>query len=157
MSTSEFYNYVTNEDFLSQNAIAINDDPKYLVLYQEIINEKQVEYKEEIQQESNNKEAKEQQDIDKILVLVEDGNLPDIMSFANGNINEEEKFNNIIYFDSNADKYKGNINSDSDLFERETPGAFILCTNLKSLSVKSSHPHTYLSFPSLLYIPKTTF
>ena len=135
MSTSEFYNYVTNEDFLSQNAIAINDDPKYLVLYQEIINEKQVEYKEEIQQESNNKEAKEQQDINKILVLVEDGNLPDIMSFANGNINEEEKFNNIIYFDSNADKYKGNIHSDSDLFERKTPGAFILCTDLKSLSV----------------------
>ena len=65
MSTSEFYNYVTNEDFLSQNAIAINDDPKYLVLYQEIINEKQVEYKEEIQPESNNKEAKEQQDINK--------------------------------------------------------------------------------------------
>ena len=58
-----------------------------------------------------------------------------IMSFANGNINEEEKFNNIIYFDSNADKQKGNINSDSDLFERETPGAFILCTDLKSLSV----------------------
>ena len=32
-----------------------------------------------------------------------------IMSFANGNINEEEKFNNIIYFDYNDDKYKGNI------------------------------------------------
>ena len=30
-------------------------------------------------------------------------------------------------------------------------------TNLVSLSVKSSHPQTILSFPSLLYIPSSTF
>ena len=73
-----FMIYVINEDFLSKNVIAINDNQKYLDLYQEIINGKQVEYKEEIKSESNNDEVKDQQNIDKILVLVEDGNLPDI-------------------------------------------------------------------------------
>ena len=51
-----FMIYVINEDFLSKNVMAINDDPKYLEPHQEIINWKQVEYKEEIQSESNNEE-----------------------------------------------------------------------------------------------------
>jgi len=57
------------------------------------------------------------------------------MNFSNGIINEEDKFNNIIYYDSNAEKYKKEIHNDSDTFERVTPGAFILCTNLDSLGI----------------------
>jgi len=135
MSSSEFYDYVTNKDFLSKDVIAINNDPKYLALYHEISKEKQIDYGSGSKPEKLNEDDIEKENIEKILGFVEEGNLPDIMSFSNGNFDEEEKFNNIIYYDSNADKYKGNIHSDSDLFERKTPGAFILCTNLKSLSV----------------------
>jgi len=135
MSSSEFYDYVTNKDFLSKDTIAINNDPKYLALYHEISKEKQIDYGSGSKPEKLNEDDIEKENIEKILGFVEEGNLPDIMSFSNGNFDEEEKFNNIIYYDSNADKYKGNIHSDSDLFERKTPGAFILCTNLKSLSV----------------------
>ena len=40
---------------------------------------------------------------------------------------------NIIYYDENIDKYIKSIHNDSDLFERKTPGTFILCTNILSL------------------------
>ena len=135
MTTSEFYDYVNNKNFLIPDYIAINNDEKYLILYQEITNEKPIDYGDGHKQEKLDKEEAEKQNIEKILGFVEEGNLPDIMSFANGIINDEEKFNNIIYFDSNGDKYKTEINQDSDYFERITPGAFILCTNLDSLDV----------------------
>ena len=73
--------------------------------------------------------------MEKILGFVEEGNLPDIMSFSNASVNKEEKFNNIIYYDTNIENHKGDIHKDSDLFERETPGAFILCSNIKSLKI----------------------
>ena len=47
---------------------------------------------------------------------------------------EEEKYNNIIYYDENKNFIK-DIYSDSDLFEKNTPGAFILCTNEKSFDL----------------------
>ena len=42
MSTSEFYEYVTNENFLVKYMIAINNDIKYIDLYQEICSENQI-------------------------------------------------------------------------------------------------------------------
>ena len=56
------------------------------------------------------------------------------MNFANGQIDEEQKFNNIIYYDENIE-YLKKIYKDSDEFERKTPGAFILCNDLKSLEL----------------------
>ena len=47
---------------------------------------------------------------------------------------EEEKYNNIIYYDENINFIK-DIYNDSDLFEKNTPGAFILCTNEKSFDL----------------------
>ena len=135
MSHSEFYNYVTNENFLNKDYIAINGEEKYMKLYQEILQEEQVEYKLKIKKEKLSKSEIEKQNVEKILGLVEEGNLPDIMSFPNASVNKEEKFNNIIYYDSNIEKHKNEIHTDSDLFERETPGAFILCSNLKSLEI----------------------
>ena len=44
------------------------------------------------------------------------------------------KFNNIIYYDSNI-KYLCQINNDIDYFERITPGAFIVCTNMDSFKL----------------------
>ena len=135
MDSNEFYDYVTNENFLKPDVIAINNKEEYLNLHEEILKSPQVEYKDESQQESLNKGAKAKQNIKKILGFVENGNLPDIMNFSNGIINKEEKFNNIIYYDNNAQKYKQNIFFDSDIFEQITPGAFMLCTSLDSLEI----------------------
>ena len=44
------------------------------------------------------------------------------------------KFNNIIYYDPNAN-HSSSLNQDSDYFERVTPGAFILCTNMDSFKL----------------------
>ena len=135
MDSNEFYDYVTNENFLKPDVIAINNKVEYLNLHEEILKSPQVEYKDESQQESLNKGAKAKQNIKKILGFVENGNLPDIMNFSNGIINKEEKFNNIIYYDNNAQKYKKDIFFDSDIFEQITPGAFMLCTSLDSLEI----------------------
>ena len=68
--------------------------------------------------------------------IVEEGHLPDIMNFPNGSIdsNQIKKFNNILYYDENLN-FINSINKDSDYFEKNTLGAFILCTNLESLKI----------------------
>ena len=50
------------------------------------------------------------------------------------NINKEKEFNNIIYYNENINDLK-NIYNDSDIFENNTNGAFILCLNLDSLKL----------------------
>ena len=135
MSHSEFYDYVTNENFLKKDYIAINNDEKYMKIYEEILKEDQVEYKEKVKKEKKNEEEAEKQNIEKIFDLIEDNNIPDINNFQNENENKEEKYNNIIYYDTNIAKHKKEIYKDSDLFESETQGAFILCTNKDSLTI----------------------
>ena len=49
-------------------------------------------------------------------------------------MNAYSKFNNIIYYDTNIN-FLNYINRDADYFERITPGAFILCTNLDSFKL----------------------
>ena len=46
MDSSEFYDYVTNENFLKPDVIAINGEIKYINLYQDIKNSPQIEYKD---------------------------------------------------------------------------------------------------------------
>ena len=74
--------------------------------------------------------------INKIMNIVEEGYLPDIMNFPNGSIDSEQihKYNNILYYDENID-FINSIHKDSDIFEKCTSGAFILCTNLESLEL----------------------
>ena len=135
MTTTEFYDYVTNENFLKSGVKVINNNEKDLKIYEEILSLDQIDYGDQHQLEKLSNKEKEKQNIQKILSIVEDGNLPDIMNFSNAIVNEEDKFNNIIYYDSNAEKYKKEIHTDSDVFERVTPGAFILCTNIDSLEI----------------------
>ena len=71
-----------------------------------------------------------QKNINKIIDYVEGEHIPDIMDFPGS----EEKYNNIIYYDENI-KNMLSLNQDSDYFERNTPGAFILCTNICSLDL----------------------
>ena len=57
------------------------------------------------------------------------------MNFSNASANNDNKFNNIIYYDANVMDHLNDINKDSDYFERVTPGAFILCTNMDSFKL----------------------
>ena len=50
------------------------------------------------------------------------------------NDNDNKKFNNIIYYDSNI-HFLSNINYDIDDFEKVISGAFIVCTNMDSFSL----------------------
>ena len=62
----------------------------------------------------------------KIMDIVKEGKLPDIMSIPNGNIDNGDKipkFNNIIYYDENI-QFINSIRKDSDIFENKTLGTF---------------------------------
>ena len=72
--------------------------------------------------------------MEKVMNIVEEGLLPDIMEFPNGLIDSTNRFNNIIYYDENIEFIKS-IKKESDIFENKTSGAFILCSNLTSLSI----------------------
>lgn len=45
------------------------------------------------------------------------------------------KIYNIIYYDENIEKHLNDIHEGSNYFERNTPGTFILCTNIFSLNL----------------------
>jgi len=77
---------------------------------------------------------KENKFMNKIMDILEGGYLADIMIFPNGCVDSTKKFNNIIYYDENQQFIKF-VNKDSDFFEKNTSGAFILCNNLESLSI----------------------
>ena len=135
MSYNEFFDYVSNKDFMNPEVIAINNTEEYKKIYSIAENEPAQLYYNGITQESNDDVKIEQNNVDKIINIVGEGLLPDIMNFANGSISGEEKYNNIIYYDENIKNHKKYVYQDSDYFERITPGAFILCTNLDSLNL----------------------
>ena len=74
--------------------------------------------------------------VNKIMNILEEGKLPDIMNLPNGitELNKKSKFNNIIYYDENID-FINSLHRDSDYFEKITSGAFILCRNIDSLNL----------------------
>ena len=127
MNYDEFFELVFNENFMKKDFVF----PKYKELYDIICKKEDVEYKLLIKKESHNLAEEEKENADKILSLVKGGHLPDLMMFPNG----DKIFNNIIYYDENTAQYLKSINKDSDNFERITPGAFILCTNMDSLKL----------------------
>ena len=57
------------------------------------------------------------------------------MNFCKGDLSKGTKFNNIVYYDENIDNYEDEINADADLFEDNTFGTFLLCTNIDSLNL----------------------
>ena len=132
MTFDEFYNYVFNNNFMKPGIIAINNNQEYKKIYQKAEKEPQPLYDEGIKQESNDDDKIKKENVHKVMDIIGDGHFPDIMDFANGSITDQ-KFNNIIYYDENVDKFKKSVFEDSDLFERYTTGAFILCSNSNSL------------------------
>ena len=133
MTYKEFFDYVFSDDFMKEGVISINNNPKYKKIFDNILNEEFIDYEEGIIPESDDPIKQAEQNAQKIKILVKGGNFPDIMNFSNGSVNNDNKFNNIIYYDES--KYLSSINEDSDYFERVTPGAFILCTNMDSFKL----------------------
>ena len=136
ISFNEFFNLVFNKNFMFDEEAFLNSKPDYKNLYNDILKEKDPVYPNLEIQESDDEKKQNEYNKNQIMTLVKGGTFPDIMSVPNGCINdiEEEVFNNIIYYDENLD-YKSEVHKDSDYFERITPGAFILCTNMKSLDL----------------------
>ena len=135
MTYDEFFKYVFSDNFMKEGVTYVNDNKLYKQIYEKILKEPEVNFKNtEIKECKPEQEKEEEANFKKILTLVEDGHLPDLMNFANGSLNEKKVYNNIIYYDENID-YLSDIIEDCDDFERVTSGAFILCTNIESLDL----------------------
>ena len=79
--------------------------------------------------EKTDEEVIKKEYVKKVNSIIQGENFPDTMNFQN---EIKEKYNNIIFYDERIE-YIHSINKDSDYFEKHTPGAFILCTDLESL------------------------
>ena len=86
MSFLEYYDYVTNKDFLKKDVIAINNNKKYIKLYKEILKEKQANNYSFERKEY----TPELEDIESIIDLIKEENIPEIMRFSKVNFSEEE-------------------------------------------------------------------
>ena len=134
MDFKEFFDYVFSKDFMNKDVICVNGNKNYLIIHNIISRQKDIVYKKTYNPEIKNPNEIEKQNVNRIVSFA--GHLPDIMNFPNGstNGNGEQVYNNIIYYDENL-VHLNSVNKDSDLFERRTPGAFILCTSLDSLKL----------------------
>ena len=146
MSHEEFCEYVLNEDFMNPDIIYIkNKKDKYEKINLEIKKiknsekyKKLLKNKEElINKENECAEEQYKNNLKKIIDIVSVDNIPGLTNFSKGDINQYKKikYNNIIYYDENIEDYKDDIHEDSDLFEQNTQGAFLLCTNITSLNL----------------------
>jgi hypothetical protein len=135
ISFDEFFKLVFDENFMTNEDAFLQSHPKYKELYDKILKEKTPIYKDIEDKESDDKIKQNEINKSKINKLVKGGHFPDIMNIPNGSINEDEEvFNNIIYYDENKD-FRDEVLKDSDYFERITPGAFILCSDIESLEL----------------------
>ena len=131
MTFNEFFDFVFKEGFMEKDVVF----PEYKSFYEKVKQEEEVKHVlKTIKESTKSPEEQEKANIDTILKLVNQDHLPNVMNFSNGMAAGQKIFNNIIYYDENIN-YLNSINKDSDLFERVTPGAFILCTRLDSLEL----------------------
>ena len=131
MTFNEFFDFVFKEGFMEKDVVF----PEYKSFYEKVKQEKEVKHVlKTIKESTKSPEEQEKANIDTILKLVNQDHLPNVMNFSNGMAAGQKIFNNIIYYDENIN-FLNSINKDSDLFERATPGAFILCTSLDSLEL----------------------
>ena len=132
MTYKEFIDYVLNDNFMK-------DDKPYIKKYKDLYNE----VKDWISKQPNEDPNLEIHNEDFKLEKTDEEYITNKMkSIVKGNhffdinnctyvISEKEKHNNIIYYDENISNIDS-IYEDTDKFERNTPGAFILCTNKDS-------------------------
>ena len=135
-SSDDLYNLVFKEDFLGNEEKFLNKNENYRNIYNKISSDivDEEKFKNKETKEGNNTEERKKQNFEKIVSFAMQDNLTNIMDFPEGNINEEEKINNILYYDENV-KFINSIYKDADLFEQKTSGAFILCMDMISLKL----------------------
>ena len=139
MNFQEFFEYVESKDFMDKNIIYIDGKENlYKNVYIECMDKKnQIDPNEEDKEaEMIKNESSENLQMEEVKTLKEivKGNVfPDLMSFSDDC--EKLIYNNIIYYDENVEFFKKNIYKDSDLFEQNTNGAFLLCTDFDSLKL----------------------
>ena len=149
ISHEELKEYVSNNDFMNENIIYINNQKeKYEKIFNEIEKIKKTEKYGKLLKEKDPRSQKEISDkrqqykdnLKKIIDIVSVDNIPGLMNFSKGDIDQDIiiKYNNIVYYDENIEDYINEIHEDSDLFEQNTQGAFLLCTNIDSLSLLMS-------------------
>ena len=143
MTYDEFFEYVFDNNFMTQNF----KNDKYKIINKEIEEIKSSEkYKKFLENKSSNEHNNVnlelcndililKKNLEKIVDIVRVDNLPNLMDFSRGDLNENTEFNNILYYDENVDNYLEEINEDSDLFEDNTLGTFLLCTKIDSLNL----------------------
>ena len=68
-----------------------------------------------------------------------------IMGIPQSKIENKIKSANILYYDENIEKHLNEIHKDAILFERNTPGTFILCTNISSMLLVLEEINFYYS------------
>ena len=134
-SYDEFFKIVFDKNFMINDQAFLQNNPLYMNLYNQIIVEEEPIYPDLEIKESDDPIEQNKINKQQIMTLVKGGTFPDIMSVPKGAISGvDEVFNNIIYYDENYE-YKNEVHKDSDFFENKTPGAFILCTDIKSLEL----------------------
>ena len=130
MTYEEFFDYVLSEDFMKKDIICVNNNQIYKKLYNDILKEPKIINLEhhycDCWYEVNYNICLK---LFKAIIPFVQQLLPDIMNIPD---EIEEIYNNIIYYDENID-YIHSISKDSEYLERQTPGAFIFCSNLESL------------------------
>ena len=98
-------------------------------IYEEIKKEEQVEYQFELEEGFVNYEKP----ITSMEDFVSRFNLDDIFKL------DDDKFNNIIYYDEITDKkFKDKVYADCEIFEENTSGTFIFCEDFDSLKIIKS-------------------
>ena len=141
MTHKEFFEYVLDKNFMAPDDSFKID--KYKDIVKEIEDTKSSEKYQKLLQNLQKIEKKECHDeivilkeqVEKIANIVTVDNLPNLMNFSKGDLDKNTKFNNLVYYDENVADYLDSINSDSDFFEGNTFGDFLLCNDLDSLNL----------------------
>ena len=138
MNHKEFFEYVSDKNFMAENENFKND--KYKDIEKEIEQIKSSDNYKKLIQIMNIPEDKEVHEEIAILkknwekTIVSVDNLLNLMSYYKGDLGKGN-LNNIIYYDENVDNYQDSINEDADFFENNTLGTFLLCTDIVSLNL----------------------
>ena len=141
MTYNEFFEYVLDKNFMATNETFKID--KYKDIIKEIEDTKSSDKYKKLLKNLKSNEKKEADDkivifkeqMEKIVNIVTVDNLPDLMDFNKGDLNKGTKFNNLVYYDENIKEHSSDINADSDYFEGNTFGAFLLVNDLDTLNL----------------------
>ena len=139
MAFPELKKYIFSDNFLKEKIKFINNDGKYEAVYNDINKNiekyNSIEKDEDYSKESTLSNLTREQQMNNVIRDTDLDDIQDIMNYYYGDI-ENENINNIIYYDENVNNntFKLSIYGECDIFERETNGAFIFCTNTTSLN-----------------------